>query len=213
MLSSNSRFEKYTIRTEQPCDFKAIENLTREAFWNVYRPGCTEHYVLHCYRESPDFVPELSLILEVEGEIVGHVMYAWSHIDADDGRKIKMMTFGPINIRPDFKRKGYGKILLDHSMELAKKMEGGCLLIVGNIDFYGKSSFVSALTKGIRYADDPEATYFLCKELDDGFLDGITGSYHDPEGYFVADQNPEAFDRFDAEFPPKEKLKLPGQLF
>ena len=102
-------------------------------------------------------------------------MYAWSHIDADDGRKIKMMTFGPINIRPDFKRKGYGKILLDHSMELAKKMEGGCLLIVGNIDFYGKSSFVSALTKGIRYADDPEATYFLCKELDDGFLDGITG--------------------------------------
>ena len=213
MLSSNSRFEKYTIRTEQPCDFKAIENLTREAFWNVYRPGCTEHYVLHCYRESPDFVPELSLILEVEGEIVGHVMYAWSHIDADDGRKIKMMTFGPISIRPDFKRKGYGKILLDHSMELAKKMGGGCLLIVGNIDFYGKSGFVPALTKGIRYADDPEATYFLCKELDDGFLDGITGSYYDPEGYFVADQNPEAFDRFDAEFPPKEKLKLPGQLF
>ena len=98
-------------------------------------------------------------------------------------------------------------------MELAKKMGAGCLLIVGNIDFYGKSGFVPALTKGIRYADDPEATYFLCKELDNGFLDGITGSYHDPEDYFVADQNPEAFERFDAEFPPKEKLKLPGQLF
>lgn len=101
--------KNYTIRTEQPRDFKTVENLTREAFWNVYRPGCTEHYVLHCYRSEPDFVPELSLVLEVDGEIIGHVMYAWSHIDADDGRKIRMMTFGPISIRPDYKRKGYGK--------------------------------------------------------------------------------------------------------
>ena len=205
--------KNYSIRTEQPRDFKAIENLTREAFWNVYRPGCTEHYVLHCYRESPDFIPELSLVLEVGGEIVGHVMYAWSHIDADDGRKIKMMTFGPISIRPDFKRKGYGKILLDHSMELAKKMGAGCLLIVGNIDFYGKSGFVPALTKGIRYADDPEATYFLCKELDEGFLNAVTGSYRDPEEYFFAERNPEAFEQVDAQFPPQKKLKLPGQQF
>ena len=89
--------KNYTIRTEQPRDFKTVENLTREAFWNVYRPGCTEHYVLHCYRSEPDFVPELSLVLEVDGEIIGHVMYAWSYIDADDGRKIRMMTFGPIS--------------------------------------------------------------------------------------------------------------------
>ena len=92
-------------------------------------------------------------------------------------------------------------------------MGAGCLLIVGNIDFYGKCGFVPALTKGIRYADDPEAQYFLCKELDEGFLDGVTGSYRDPEEYFVAERNPEAFEKFDAEFPPKEKLKLPGQLF
>ena len=65
-------------------NFVIFENLTREAFWNVYRPGCTEHYVLHCYRSEPDFVPELSLVLELDGEIIGHVMYAWSHIDADD---------------------------------------------------------------------------------------------------------------------------------
>ena len=113
-------------------DFKTVENLTREAFWNVYCPGCTEHYVLHCYRSEPDFVPELSLVLEVDGEIIGHVMYAWSHIDADDGRKIRMMTFGPISIRPDYKRKGYGKTLLDHSMRIAAEMGAGCLLICGN---------------------------------------------------------------------------------
>ena len=120
--------KNYTIRTEQPRDFKTVENLTREAFWNVYRPGCTEHYVLHCYRSEPDFVV--------------------------------------------------------------------------------------ASTRGIRYADDPEsdAPYFLCKELQEGFLDGITGSYRDPEPYFVAMRNPEAFEKYDAEFPPKEKLVLPGQL-
>ena len=206
--------KNYTIRTEQPRDFKTVENLTREAFWNVYRPGCTEHYVLHCYRGEPDFVPELSLVLEVDGEIIGHVMYAWSHIDADDGRKIRMMTFGPISIRPDYKRKGYGKTLLDHSMRIATEMGAGCLLICGNIAFYGKSGFVVASTRGIRYADDPEsdAPYFLCKELQEGFLDGITGSYRDPEPYFVAMRNPEAFEKYDAEFPPKEKLVLPGQL-
>ncbi len=202
------------IREEQPEDFKTVENLTREAFWNVYHPGCTEHYVLHCYRSKPGFVPELSLVLETKGQIIGHVMYAWSHIDADDGRKIRMMTFGPISIRPDYKRKGYGKILLDHSMRLAAEMGAGCLLICGNIAFYGKSGFVVASTRGIRYADAPEsdAPYFLCKELQEGFLDGITGSYRDPEPYFVAMRNPEAFEKYDAEFPPKEKLVLPGQL-
>ena len=206
--------KSYSIRTEQPRDFKIVENLTREAFWNVYRPGCTEHYVLHCYRNEPDFLPELSLVLEVDGEIIGHVMYAWSHIDADDGRKIRMMTFGPISIRPDYKRKGYGKILLDHSMRLAAEMGAGCLLICGNIAFYGKSGFVVASTRGIRYADDPDsdAPYFLCKELQEGFLDGITGSYRDPEPYFVAMRNPEAFEKYDKEFPHKEKLVLPGQL-
>ncbi len=170
--------------------------------------------MLHCYRSEPDFVPELSLVLEVDGEIIGHVMYAWSHIDADDGRKIRMMTFGPISIRPDYKRKGYGKTLLDHSMRIAAEMGAGCLLICGNIAFYGKSGFVVASTRGIRYADDPEsdAPYFLCKELQEGFLDGITGSYRDPEPYFVAMRNPEAFEKYDTEFPPKEKLVLPGQL-
>ncbi len=206
--------KKYNIRTEQPRDFKIVENLTREAFWNVYRPGCVEYFVLHHYRNDPSFIPELSFVMEVNGQIIGHVMYAWSKIDADDGRKIRMMTFGPISIHPDYKRQGYGKALLDYSMELARKMGGGCLLIVGNIRFYGKSGFVPAYTKGIRYADDPnsDAPYFLCKELDEGFLDGVTGSYKDPEGYFVTERMPEEFEKYEASFPPKEKLVLPEQL-
>ena len=173
--------KKITIRLETKDDYRAVENLTRESFWNVYRPGCMEHYVLHCYRDDPAFVPEL--------------------------------TFGPIGIAPAYKRKGYGKRLLDYSMEKAKEMGAGALAITGNILFYGKSGFVPAKTKGVRYADDPEADYFLIRELTPGFLNGISGTYKDPEGYFVCEKDPDGFERFEATFPKKEKLKLPGQLF
>lgn len=210
--------QNYTIRLETKDDYFTVENLTRDSFWNVYAPGCTEHYVLNQFRSNPDFIPELSLVMEVDGKIIGHVMYCWSKINAADGSKIPMMTFGPISIHPDYKRKGYGKILLDYSMDKAKTLGGGCLLICGNIDFYGKSGFIPASSKGIIYEDDPSdgTPYFLCKELNEGFLDkalhGSKGYYKDPEGYFVALKNPEAFEKYDSKFPYKEKLKLPGQL-
>lgn len=205
----------YVIREENPSDYAEVENLTRDSFWNVYKPGCTEHYILHCYRNNPDFIPELSLVLEVNGKIIGHVMYVWSKIDVDNDSNIKMMTFGPISIHPDYKRKGYGKLLLEYSMDKARILHAGCLLICGNIDFYGKSGFIPAISRGIRYADDPksDAPYFLCKELEIDFLKGITGSYRDPEGYFVAEQNPSEYEKYESTFPYKEKLVLPGQLF
>ena len=202
-----------TIRLETKDDYRAVENLTREAFWNVYRPGCMEHYVLHCYRDDPAFVPELDFVMELNGELIGQVIYVRSEIDCDDGTKVPIMTFGPIGIAPAYKRQGYGKKLLDYSMEKAKEMGAGALAITGNIDFYGKSGFVPAKTKGVRYADDPEADYFLIRELTPGFLDGISGTYKDPEGYFVCEKDPDGFEQFEATFPKKEKLKLPGQLF
>lgn len=208
---------EYTIRQEQPADFSIVENLTREAFWNVYRPGCSEHYVLHCYRSHPDFIPELSLVLECKGEIFAHIMFAWSKIfvDADSprhaGEQLKMMTFGPISVRPDMQRKGLGKMLLDYALERARQMGAGCIAMCGNIQFYGKCGFVTATSKGIRYADDPagDAPYFLIRELTPGFLDGIRGTYRDPAPYFVDDCD---VDEFDKQFPPKEKKVLPGQL-
>lgn len=200
----------YIIRLEKEEDYSKVENLTREAFWNVYRPGCTEHYVLHCFRNRSDFVKELDFVMEKDSEIIGHVMYARSEIKADDGKRIPIMTFGPISIAPSYKKKGYGTILLRYSMEKAKEMGANALAITGNIGFYGKLGFVVAKTKGVRYEDDPDADYFLIKELSEGFLDSINGTYKDPEGYFVDDKEAELFD---AKFPPKEKLKLPGQLF
>ena len=202
-----------TIRLEKETDHRKTEILSREAFWNVYRPGCMEHYVLHCYRNDPAFVPELDFVMELDGELIGQVIYVRSEIKCDDGKKVPVMTFGPISIAPAYKRQGYGKRLLDYSMEKAKEMGASALAITGNIDFYSKSGFVPAKTKGVRYADDPDADYFLICELEPNFLDGISGTYRDPDGYFVCEKKPEAFEQFEATFPAKQKLKLQGQLF
>lgn len=207
MLTSN-----LIIRRETKQDYRAVENLVRESFWNVYRPGCTEHYVLHCLRDDPAFVPELDLVMELDGELIGQIVYVRSHILCSDGKELPILTFGPIGIAPKYKRQGYGQQLLDASLAMARKLEAGATAITGNIDFYGKSGFLPAKEKGIRYADDPDADYFLIKELIPGFLDGVTGTYTDPDGYFVADREPRAFEAFDASFPKKEKLRLPGQL-
>lgn len=204
--------KRIVIRPETEADYRKTENLTREAFWNVYRPGCTEHYVLHCFRSDPAFVPELDLVMELDGELIGQIMYVRSEIECGGGQKLPVMTFGPIGIAPAFKRQGYGKRLLDASMEKAKEMGAGALAITGNILFYGKSGFVPAKTVGVRYADDPEADYFLIKELTKGFLDGVSGVYRDPAGYFVSEKDPAAFERYDSTFPKKENLRLPGQL-
>ena len=207
------RQDSIIIRRETPADYTAVEHLTREAFWNVYRPGCLEHFVVHVLRRDPDFVPELDLVLEREGEIIGHVLYMRAKIVADDGREIPVMTFGPISIRPDLQRQGLGKYLLDYSMERAEELGVGALCIEGNIDFYSKSGFVVAGTKGIRYHGEPEqemVPYALLRELRPGFLRGVTGVYHTPGGYYVDEAAAEEFDR---NFPPREKRKLPGQLF
>ncbi len=203
----------YTIRLENKEDHRAVENLVRESFWNVYRPGCSEHYVIHVLRDDPAFVKELDLVMEKDGKLIGQNMFMKTVIEADDGRKIPVLTMGPIGITPELKRKGYGKALLDYSLEKAAGMGFGAVLFEGNIGFYGKSGFDYASGFGIRYHDLPEdadASFFLCKELIPGYLDGITGVYQTPQGYYVDD---EAVERFDKDFPPKEKLKLPGQIF
>ena len=204
------------IRTEKKEEQRKVENLVRESFWNVYRPGCLEHYVLHKLRTDEAFVPELDFVMylnDQEEKLIGQNMFMRAVIKADDGRCIPIMTMGPICIAPEFKRKGYGKILLDYTMEKAAKMGCGALCFEGNIDFYGKSGFREASEFGIRYHGLPEgedASFFLCKELIPGYLDGITGEYATPAGYFVDEKEAEEFDK---EFPVKEKKKLPGQIF
>ena len=203
----------YIIRSENACEQRTVENLVRESFWNVYRPGAYEHYVLHIMRNYEGFVHELNLVLELDGEIIGQTVFVRSHILADDGKIVPTLSLGPICIAPDFKRKGCGKILLDYAFEKAEKLGYGAVMFEGNIDFYGKCGCVEASTFNIRYHGVPEgedASFFLCKILKDGYLDGITGEYSVPDVYLVSDEDVENFDK---SFSPKQKLKLPGQLF
>ncbi len=203
----------YTFRLEEKKDHRAVEKLVRESFWNVYRPGCSEHYVIHVLRDDPAFIPELDLVMEQDGKLIGQNMFMKTIIEADDGRVIDVLTMGPICITPELKRKGYGKALLDHSLEKAKELGYGAVLFEGNIDFYSTCGFSFASEFGIRYHDLPEdadSSFFLCKELKPGFLDGVTGVYQTPKGYYVADEDVETFDK---DFPEKVKQKLPGQIF
>ena len=203
----------YTIRLEKAEDYREVENLVRESFWNVYRPGCSEHYVIHVLRKDPAFVKELDFVMERDGRLIGQNMFMKTVIEADDGRIVPALTMGPIGITPPLKRQGYGKKLLDYSLEKATELGFGAVLFEGNIGFYGHSGFAYARNFGIRYHDLPEGaddSFFLCRELIPGYLDGVTGVYQTPRGYNVDGAEVEAFDR---NFPPKEKRKLPGQIF
>ncbi len=147
------------------------------------------------------------------GKLIGQNVFMKAAIKADDGRDIPIMTMGPICISPEYKRQGYGKILLDYSLEKAAELGAGAVCFEGNIAFYGKSGFTFASEYGIRYHGLPEgedSSFFLCKELIPGYLDGITGEYKTPQGYFVDESEAEEFDK---KFPAKEKLTLPGQIF
>ena len=207
------RKNDYIIRLERKEEHREVETLVREAFWNVYRPGCLEHYVLNQLRNDKAFVPELNFVMEKDGRLIGQNMFMRAAIKADDGSDLPIMTMGPICISPELQGQGYGKILLDYSLEKAAELGCGALCFEGNINFYGKSGFTYASEFGIRYHGLPEgadASFFLCKELKKGYLDGISGEYTPPKGYFVDEAEAEEFDK---QFPPKEKLKLPTQLF
>ena len=237
--------ENYSIRVEEEWDYSTVESLVRESFWNVYRPGCTEHYVLHHLRSNPDFIPELAFVMEVDGKIIGQNVFVKAQITKSNGIAFPILTMGPICIANKYKRKGYGKILLDYSLEKAKDLGYGAVCFEGNIDFYGKSGFDYASKFGVNYAgftneketrqtaesraenevsldqtyhglpEGMAADFFLCKELKPDYLDGIIGVYATPAAYFVAEENPEDFEKFEQEFNlknPLEKLKLPGQL-
>lgn len=204
------------IRLEKKEEYRKVENLVRESFWNVYRPGCQEHYILQQLRNDPAFVHELDFVMEKDGKLIGQNIFVRAMIKADNGSDVPIMTMGPICITPALQRKGYGKILLDYSLEKAKELGCGAVCFEGNIDFYSKSGFSYASAYGIRYHGLPEgadASFFLCKELIPGYLSDITGEYAAPKGYSACDEYPNEFAVYKAGFPYKEKRKLSGQIF
>lgn len=205
--------ENVIIRLERKEEYREVESLVRESFWNIYRPGCLEHYVLHKLRDDKDFIRELDFVMEKDNVIIGQVAFMKAKIETDEGNDIQVLTIGPICISIEFQRKGYGKILLDYSLLKAKELGYNAIFLEGDIIFYEKIGFDYAKKYNIRYhgLDENEDTaFFLCKELIPGCLNSIKGEYSTPIGYFVDEKEVEDFDK---EFPYKEKKKLPGQLF
>lgn len=193
-----------TIRQEAESDRTAVENLVREAFWDLYAPGCCEHYIVHSGRNDPAFVPELDIVMELDGALIGHIIYFRSVIELDGGGSVPALIFGPVSIAPGYQRRGYGRRLVDFSLGLARELGGKCVCIEGDIAFYGKCGFVVASGQGIRErgARPGAAPHFLLRELVRGTLYGKSGEFVVPGVYFPA---ADAVEEFDRRFPPKVK--------
>ena len=161
-------------------------------------------------------MPEMDFVMVKDGEIIGQNVFVKAEIRCGDGASFPILTMGPICVAPERKRQGFGKKLLDFSLEQAAKYGARAVCFEGNIDFYGKSGFTAASSFGLRYRGLPEGaddSFFLCRELVPGALASVRGEYAPPACYFAAEENPEAFGQYEATFPPKEKKKLPGQIF
>ncbi|MDO5329763.1 MAG: N-acetyltransferase [Coriobacteriia bacterium] len=190
------------IQNEDLKDYREVENLVREAFWNVYKPGCSKHYVLHTLRNHPDFIKELDFVIKHNDKIIGQIVFVKNHVND---------TMGPLCIHPDYQGKDYGRQLLEHGLNKAKEKGYCAILIEGDYNFYNKSGFDYASKFNIKYAGLPENaddSFFLCNELKPGSLK--PGIYSTHPAYLVYDKDAEEFDK---NFSKKEKLKLPSQIF
>lgn len=191
------------IRLERKEDYNEVENLVRESFWNVYREGALEHFVLKKMRDDLDFVKELDFVLEKDNQIIGQNVFAKAKIESDDGNIIQVLTMGPISITKSLRHKGYGKMLLDYSLEQAKALGYGAVCIEGDINFYGKSGFKYAKDYNIRYNGmslDEDTSFFLCIELQEGYLNKIKGNYITPECYYACDKYKDEFNEYENSF-------------
>ena len=204
---------RLVLRLEEEKDFKEVENLTREIFWDVCPPGCEEHLVIHNLRNKKYYIKNLDYVLELDGKIIGSIFYALGMITNTKGEKVHALMFGPVCISPEYQKKGYSKILIRETLKKAKKMGYKFVLITGNPEFYHQFGFVSASKYGIYYegTDQKEETnYFMIKLFDKEFdLTNYQGIYIDRDCYFVDKKELEEFEK---EFPYKEKKFIPKAL-
>lgn len=196
------------IRNEEPGDYEAVENITRNAFYNLYVPGCLEHYLVHTMREHKDFIHELDFILELNGMIIGNIMYTKATLTDGDGNVKNILTFGPLCIEPEYQRKGYGKLLIQHSFEKAAAMGYDTVVIFGSPSNYVSSGFVSCRKHNICVKDGRFPAAMLVKELKAGALDGRKWYY---KGSPVMDVLPENANAYDDTLPPKERKHTSAQ--
>lgn len=197
--------ENLIIRLETKEDYRAVEELTREAFWNLYGPGCDEHYLIHKMRSHPDFLPELAYVCEVRGQVRGCIFYTKTKLLREDGLVKPILTFGPIAVHPDYQRQGLGKALIEHTFRLAQTMGYDTVVIFGSPGNYVSRGFVSCQRKQVYVGEEIYPTAMLVKELVHGVLDGHKWQFRESDvGNCLEDHG--AVEAFDATFPKKPKV-------
>ncbi len=190
------------IRNERDTDYRAVEVLTREAFWNLHVPGCDEHYMVHTMRNHPDFIPALDFVAVLDGTIVGNIMYTKSHVLDSENNRLETITFGPVSVLPQYQRKGIGSSLIRHSADIARQNNYKAIIIEGHPYNYVKHGFKSSIDFSIA---DPEGKYpysLLVLELEEGFFGAAAWRYFQSDVYDVDSQ---AAAEFDKTFPPKAR--------
>lgn len=199
----------YIIRMEKPADYRLVEEMTKRAFWNVYVPGCDEHYLTHVMRDSIDFVPELNLILELDGKIIASVKYLKSRLKDENGNMKEIVSFGPLCVEPEYQRDGYGKVLLEYSFDVAKNLGYDVITNFGDPANYVARGFKSCHKYNVCLEGDVYHSSLLVKELVPGVLDGRKWYFYEsPVGELMS---AEGFEEFDKTFPVMEKAWRPSQ--
>ena len=196
------------IRNENEQDYRVVETITREAFWNLNVPGCDEHYLAHVLREHEDFIPELDLVVELDGQVIGNVMYTKSKLIDEAGEEKQILTFGPISILPKYQRSGYGKVLLEYSFQKAVALGYDVIVIFGNPDNYVGRGFKSCKKFNVCVENGAYPAAMMVKELKEGAIDGRKWYFHDSPAYNIDSDKAQEFDKL---FEAKEKKFQPSQ--
>ncbi|HOW23577.1 MAG TPA: N-acetyltransferase [Sedimentibacter sp.] len=196
------------IRREEEKDYERVEEITRKAFWNLYVPGCDEHYLVHIMRSHEDFIPELDLVIEVEGQIIGNIMYTKAKLIDEKREEKNILTFGPVCILPEYQRKGYGKRLLEYSFEKASELGYDVIVIFGNPGNYVSSGFKSCKQFNVCLENGTYPSAMLVKELKPHTLDGRRWVYYQSPVYEIDKEEALLFDQG---LEPMEKKSLPCQ--
>ena len=208
MSSTAERAGNICIRNEAEADHRTVENVIRRAFWNLYVPGCAEHYVAHVMRPHGDFVPELDLVLERDGQIIGSIIYTKTRLVDEAGEEKQILTFGPVCILPESQRMGYGKMLMEASFERAQTMGYEVIVIFGDPANYVGRGFKSCRRFNVCLEGDVFPSAMLVKELVPGTLDGRRWFYHQSPAMEIDEKDA---GRFDETFEPMERKVLPCQ--
>lgn len=190
------------IRNERPEDYRAVEELTKRAFWNVNVPGCDEHYLAHILRGHKDFVSELDFVFELDGKIIANIMYTKSRLHGKDGAEKTVLTFGPFSVCPKYQRRGYGTALLEHSFKKADKMGYEAVVIFGNPENYIPRGFKSCKKYNVALSEGFYPVALLVKELKEGALGGNEWLFEESKAF---EYDPKAAEEFDLDFPQMEK--------